>query len=158
MKKCGKCKETLPLGAFYKNSAESDGLMTYCSACARTRNRESLARRPGYSQKYYQAHKAYYKEYSREWKRRNNERARELLKGYNHARRARLVEAPCDKTISMDILFDRDDRSCGICGNSVELQEASIDHVIPLARGGSHTWGNVQLSHLSCNLSKGARM
>jgi len=158
MKRCCRCKEHLPLDEFYKNSAQHDGLHVYCKTCARAANRESLARRPGYDKRYYEAHKERLKVYSRDWKRKNNKRARELLKGYNHERRARLAGVPCDKTISMDILFVRDKGFCGICRNSVELQEASIDHIVPIARGGSHTWDNVQLSHLPCNLSKGARM
>jgi 5-methylcytosine-specific restriction endonuclease McrA len=33
----------------------------------------------------------------------------------------------------------------------------SLDHVIPLAREGSHTRDNVKLSHLACNLRKGTK-
>ena len=32
---------------------------------------------------------------------------------------------------------------------------ASLDHVIALARGGAHDPGNVQLSHVHCNVAKG---
>jgi 5-methylcytosine-specific restriction endonuclease McrA len=34
----------------------------------------------------------------------------------------------------------------------------SLDHVIPLSRGGNHEPGNVQCSHLACNVRKGARV
>ncbi|WP_158070491.1 HNH endonuclease [Streptomyces luteocolor] len=33
----------------------------------------------------------------------------------------------------------------------------SLDHVIPLSRGGSHRRDNVQLAHLRCNLRKNNR-
>jgi 5-methylcytosine-specific restriction endonuclease McrA len=33
----------------------------------------------------------------------------------------------------------------------------TVDHIIPLARGGSHTWDNVQLAHHLCNSLKGDR-
>jgi hypothetical protein len=33
----------------------------------------------------------------------------------------------------------------------------SVDHRIPLARGGTHTWENVALVHFRCNLRKGDR-
>lgn len=34
----------------------------------------------------------------------------------------------------------------------------SIDHVIPLSRGGGHTLRNCQMSHLRCNVAKGNRV
>lgn len=34
----------------------------------------------------------------------------------------------------------------------------SVDHIVPLARGGSHSADNVQSAHLLCNLRKGARV
>lgn len=58
-------------------------------------------------------------------------------------------------------IYERDGWACGICGKQVDpdLQyphpmSASLDHVIPLARGGTHTFKNVQLAHLGCNQNK----
>ncbi|WP_188942134.1 HNH endonuclease [Virgibacillus salexigens] len=58
-------------------------------------------------------------------------------------------------------VFERDEWKCGICGSYVnhslsypDTMSASIDHIIPLSKGGSHTYKNVQCSHLSCNLIK----
>lgn len=31
----------------------------------------------------------------------------------------------------------------------------SVDHVIPLSKGGTHTWDNVKLAHKRCNSKKG---
>lgn len=31
---------------------------------------------------------------------------------------------------------------------------ASVDHIVPLSRGGEHSMNNVQCAHLSCNCSK----
>jgi 5-methylcytosine-specific restriction endonuclease McrA len=47
---------------------------------------------------------------------------------------------------------------CGICGEAVIGEPAHIDHIVPLARGGSHTQGNLQFTHARCNLSKGAKL
>ena len=30
----------------------------------------------------------------------------------------------------------------------------TIDHIIPLSKGGTHTWNNVQLAHMCCNAGK----
>lgn len=50
---------------------------------------------------------------------------------------------------------------CGICGETMDaalrrpdLMSKSVDHIIPLAKGGPHTQENVQWAHLICNLRK----
>ena len=32
---------------------------------------------------------------------------------------------------------------------------ATVDHIVPLCQGGSHTWDNVQAAHRACNEAKG---
>jgi len=44
---------------------------------------------------------------------------------------------------------------CQNCGSKANL---SIDHIIPLARGGSHTIGNLMTLCKSCNSSKGKKL
>ena len=39
-----------------------------------------------------------------------------------------------------------------------DRRSPSVDHVVPLSRGGDDTLANVKLSHLTCNLSKGNRV
>jgi 5-methylcytosine-specific restriction endonuclease McrA len=65
--------------------------------------------------------------------------------------------------VSMAILRRRDDDTCRICGTPVDFNAraphplaATIDHVVPLANGGEHSYGNTQLAHLRCNHAKGA--
>jgi 5-methylcytosine-specific restriction endonuclease McrA len=53
---------------------------------------------------------------------------------------------------------NRDAGLCGLCGDPVDPSRFHIDHVRPLACGGTHTYGNVQLAHPACNLRKGARL
>ena len=62
-------------------------------------------------------------------------------------------------------LAKRDGGDCGICGKRVDLElrhpdpnSGSVDHIIPVALGGTHDEENLQLSHLTCNLKKQARM
>lgn len=59
-------------------------------------------------------------------------------------------------------IFDRDGWICGICDDPVDRameypdpMSVSLDHIIPLSKGGSHTPENVQCAHLDCNLRKG---
>lgn len=78
------------------------------------------------------------------------------------ARRARLRAAYVESFERLEI-FQRDGWVCGICHRQVDsnLQwpdpmSASLDHVIPISRGGKHERANAQCSHLSCNVRKGA--
>lgn len=55
----------------------------------------------------------------------------------------------------------RDGYRCGLCHRKVNMtlrrpsmRSASIDHIVPLSRGGDDTKVNVQLAHLDCNIKK----
>jgi 5-methylcytosine-specific restriction endonuclease McrA len=52
-------------------------------------------------------------------------------------------------------IFERDGYRCQICGGDSGPFE--IDHVLPLARGGTNDLDNLQTTCFSCNRSKGAR-
>lgn len=61
-------------------------------------------------------------------------------------------------------VYERDGWVCGICKEPVDqtleyphLMYASLDHIIPMALGGPHTYENVQLAHFICNSMKGAK-
>ncbi|MCK8826395.1 HNH endonuclease [Natroniella acetigena] len=75
-------------------------------------------------------------------------------------RRARLNNVKVDKFDSSEI-FERDGWVCQLCGKPVDkelkyphLMSATIDHVTPISKGGSHTKRNVQLAHFICNSIK----
>lgn len=52
-------------------------------------------------------------------------------------------------------IYERDNWRCGICGKKVtKRSEASLDHIIPLSKGGGHTAVNLQLAHRLCNSIK----
>lgn len=81
----------------------------------------------------------------------------------NVTRRIQTTE-PIGAFLRMDI-YNRDKWICQICKKPVKKELsfphpkcASLDHVIPLSRGGTHESENVQLAHLSCNTSKGNRV
>jgi 5-methylcytosine-specific restriction endonuclease McrA len=46
-------------------------------------------------------------------------------------------------------------RRCVYCASPLELAFATLDHVVPLARGGAHTPGNLVAACLRCNRLKG---
>ena len=81
-----------------------------------------------------------------------------------HKRRALKAGSSAGPAFSNATVFERDGWVCGLCDESVPRDavwpdplSASLDHVVPLSRGGAHSLENVQLAHLSCNVRKGAR-
>lgn len=63
--------------------------------------------------------------------------------------------------IDIKTIYMRDGFKCGICHKKVLMHKKfphkkspSIDHIIPITLGGSTTMNNLQLAHLSCNISK----
>lgn len=77
-------------------------------------------------------------------------------------RRARIYAVPY-RPFSATAVFELAGWVCALCGDPVnrdatwpDPEMPSLDHVVPLARGGSHTKQNAQLAHLGCNIAKGA--
>jgi 5-methylcytosine-specific restriction endonuclease McrA len=78
-----------------------------------------------------------------------------------------------DYSISLKKLYKRDKGICYICGKQCNLKDVeiteegyyiagedypSIDHVIPIAKGGKHSWNNIKLAHRRCNAVKGDKL
>lgn len=81
----------------------------------------------------------------------------------DHKRRARL-RGNTAESVKRRVVFERDGWKCALCGKRVLKDKTSphplspsIDHIIPISKGGAHSYANVQLAHLSCNVAKGNR-
>lgn len=87
-------------------------------------------------------------------------------KKYSYARKDRRIpqEQMVDKDITLEALYRRDSGVCYLCGEkcdwndrdlfSVRDKYPTIDHIIPVSRGGLHSWGNIRLAHFKCNVDK----
>ena len=58
-------------------------------------------------------------------------------------------------------IFDRDGWQCQLCGQPVDREAKwphpefpTLDHIVPVSKGGGHLRSNVQCAHLHCNLVK----
>lgn len=75
--------------------------------------------------------------------------------------------------ITVPALVQRDNNICYLCGEQCDSNDysittdgyfvaggnyPSIDHVIPVSKGGLHRWDNVRLAHLRCNMRKRDRL
>jgi hypothetical protein len=83
-------------------------------------------------------------------------------KAKNAEARARRLGALCDYSITNEKVFRRDRWRCQLCGRSTPQRlkgttdpaAPELDHILPFAAGGSHTWDNVQCACRACNCAK----
>ena len=61
-------------------------------------------------------------------------------------------------TFSRKNIYKRDAYTCQYCGKKPPGGELTIDHIVPVSRGGKTTWVNCALACLKCNHKKGARL
>ena len=54
-------------------------------------------------------------------------------------------------------LFARDRHICAYCGGHFPELELTVEHILPVSRGGRHEWTNVVTACRSCNTRKGNR-
>ncbi len=83
-----------------------------------------------------------------------------------HRERARKYGCEYDPSVTLPRLIKRKGLRCAICGMMCNPYDEtwtqfsgpyrpSIDHIVPMAKGGGHTWENVQVAHIICNSYKG---
>lgn len=83
------------------------------------------------------------------------------FKGKYYSSKRRAVYARGDH-IEHIVLFEMYNWTCCICGEQINkfirfpnMLAASVEHIIPISKGGTHTWDNVAPSHIRCNQAKG---
>lgn len=86
-------------------------------------------------------------------------------------RRSRLQKVKHDNDLTLEKLYERDNGVCHLCGGLCDWNDfhiingqkqadnryPSIDHLIVVSKGGTHTWDNVKLAHRICNTKRGAK-
>lgn len=101
-------------------------------------------------------------EYARAY--RKTGKGREARRIYKSARRAIERGAQADSIDPIEV-FNRDKWICHLCGiktkpkdrGTYKPEAPELDHIIALANGGTHTWGNVACACRKCNGEKGAK-
>lgn len=145
---CPGCKTDKPLRDY------SPGTTGRCKACSAVRRREWRRANPDHAR--YSPPPEVQRARSAAWRAKNPEK----MRAQSAARRARQQSATVVYFIPADI-FERDAWLCALCDRAIDRalrwpnpMSVSLDHVIPLSRGGEHSPENTQASHLTCNLRK----
>lgn len=87
------------------------------------------------------------------------------VRGHTMNAQRRIRTSDVIESFKRSDIYERDAWICQLCKKSVNPKLtfpnpacASLDHVLPLSRGGSHRATNVQLAHLRCNTSRGNKV
>ncbi|EEL27590.1 HNH endonuclease signature motif containing protein [Bacillus cereus] len=131
-----------------KQQKREQSLITLCQVCGNTFKGSRLG----------------LKYCSKECKKKHNNRAKELK------RRKRIaLNGEIDSDISLERLIKKECNVCYICKGECDINDytitneghfvvgsnyPSIEHVIPISKGGKHTWNNIKLAHHYCNTIK----
>jgi 5-methylcytosine-specific restriction endonuclease McrA len=182
MRTCTKCGIEKPTGDFYTNLSQCKSCKSQQGKETYQRHKKAIRER---HKAYYQEHKYWFKEYQKKWHKANYEKRREsalararssrqeypeiLRERYrvwaknnpdkttanNHRRRARLTGVGGTYTAQEWVdLCDWYDNRCLSCGETTTL---TVDHVVPIAKGGTNSIDNIQPLCGSCNSRKGAK-
>lgn len=104
------------------------------------------------------------RELSQAWCAANRDLVRLLARQRAHNRRARKYGVGYEK-VTLAELWERDNGICWLCEEPVDPalrhpdpMSVSMDHIVPLVKGGVHAAHNVAIAHLVCNLRKGVKL
>ena len=177
---CTACKQHRPLSEFYKNNSSKSGFQHYCKSCVKKyriryerENREAINKRAKKPNKKYRETKKNYKNiqsknheiyreknkealksYNRKWKKENKEK----VANQAHRRRARKINASANGNFTekqWKALIKKTGNKCLCCEKSGDAIKLTIDHIVPISKGGENNIDNIQPLCLSCNASKG---
>ncbi len=160
-KHCSRCGSDKPLEEFNKCRTRSTGFDAYCRECMSERHRTYHKENREVRAQKARDRAAQDPEGSRErhrqvmanWRNQNREKHLAQARIYASARRARKV-AQFVEHVDAAVVYQRDNGICGICQQPVPADDFHVDHIVPLVRGGEHSYANTQVAHPSCNSRK----
>ena len=94
----------------------------------------------------------------RRWEAKNPAKVKEINRAVKGIRRARKRGAFVEP-VYRAVVFQNYAGLCGICHQPIDpVEQWHLDHIIPLSKGGAHSYANTQPSHADCNVKKGATL
>ncbi len=93
--------------------------------------------------------------YANEYYKKYRQEKPEVARAYPSKRNAIEHGITIIEPVNFKAIMERDKMVCQICHKKVTRRTLSFDHIIPLSAGGPHIESNIQVTHRSCNASKG---
>lgn len=157
MKKCKECGEVKELGFFAKDKSKADGFVNQCKQCRNSYSKDRYElKKPEITKK-----KAEYRAVNRDkacatssaWSTANPLKRSAAQAAYR-ARKRGAMGTHTGEDISR--LYGLQKGKCACCKVSL-ANGYHVDHVVPLALGGTNDKDNLQLLCQFCNCSKGPK-
>lgn len=157
MKTCSTCKRDQPLSQYSVCSKVKSGLNARCKSCEKLRHKKDYEANKDYNlewaRQYRQDNYKRRLEIERESRQKNKEKYRPSKNARQRVRNKILAEK---KYLILDKELRRIYKSpCFKCGST---ENQSLDHIIPISRGGNHSVGNIMTLCFTCNASKNAKL
>lgn len=164
---CTKCGGRKPLGQFDRVKGATLGRRSDCKTCRSAAMRIRYQSRRELVVAYERQRRIDNADAIRERERLRSQtpKRRALSAARTAVRRARIAGVRVDSGVTRDNLRAQYGDDCFYCAGAMSFQRrrkgdpftpdlATIEHVSPIALGGSHTWDNVVLACWTCNISK----
>jgi 5-methylcytosine-specific restriction endonuclease McrA len=137
-KLCMQCRGMKHLREFHPSARGLGGVEAYCKECRSIRYKDSER-----SRRYTAAYRARHREHHL------------ALHRLHQFKRRHQKEASADGSVTLEVLQRvYTSEVCSYCCEDVMPKDRTLDHVVPLARGGAHTADNVTMACKRCNSSK----
>lgn len=183
MKQCSKCGQAQPLENFYFRKSSKDGYHQQCKKCllkqvsnnyfanselAKNRSKkwrkDNSEHKKNVDKNWREKNKDYVLLKNAEWRKDNKEQHRQNAINWSknnpdkckesNAKRRQNKTTNGTYAISVKELKKLYSSPCIYCQSTKQI---SLDHVVPVSRGGSHGIGNIVPACKSCNSSKGSK-
>lgn len=169
---CITCQVPKQPTEFHKDNSKSDGYRNTCKVCVLEREKSRYANDGGQRKEYARQQRAQDAERFRAVDmaryHRNRDKRIALATEAFHKRRALMLSIETDKGITVPALRKIHGDQCCYCKTTMVFKSqpaalgirpdrATIEHILPLSRGGTHTFDNVTLACHSCNVRKNAK-
>ncbi|QQG96236.1 HNH endonuclease [Mycobacteroides chelonae] len=165
---CKSCGSLLEIGP---GVGRGNGVLLYCNKCRGESPQEYRAfarsvyaeRIKKYQRAWYQRNHAHVLAYSQKYAQENKSARRDWIianratvRQWAQRRRARLRDNGVYKVTPKDLdrIISRHNSSCAYCLGPLSDSTLTWDHIIPIARGGTHSIGNLAPACKPCNSGK----
>jgi 5-methylcytosine-specific restriction endonuclease McrA len=143
-RECSRCGIYKPWSDIVKNACNPSGYDPSCKACMSSRVRQWRKKNPGH-----------YVRYNRGWRRRNPDKHAASLE----RRKQREIDAEGGPfSLSRPDYEPRWALYGGLCAYCLERPATTLDHAVPLSRGGTNYPENLDPACRQCNSSKHAKI
>ena len=171
-RECSMCGERKPLTeAFDRDKRASGGRRSRCKSCRGSYMKDYYAETASAKKEYERTRRLADPARARSYDAMRYERDREkriaLATDATHRRRQRIKESEPERGVTRRALRAIHGDACHWCGIAMSFDSvrkgqfrpdlATIEHLIPLSKGGTHTFTNARLACWECNIRRGNR-